>query len=233
MATGLMELLAGCAYLVMDFDGVLADSEPLFRRSWNRALATVGHSVSEEDYWLYWSSLGQGLEGEASRSGLGLTADDMERLRDLQRATYSAYCRSGIVPLADGAKELMELLNRQRCGLQGWAIASNTESGLVREVLRHGGAPEPKLLVGGEGLRRKPAPDIFRRAAELLEAAPADCLVVEDSAKGISAARAGGFPVVRVLNGQNRFHRSKALMDLDGLQPLLSDLARRDGLLNA
>ncbi|MGM0627877.1 MAG: hypothetical protein ACQETZ_06940, partial [Candidatus Fermentibacterota bacterium] len=63
MTNGLTALLSGATHLILDFDGVVADSEPLFRRSWNHALSSVGHRVSEEDYWLHWSSLGEGLEG--------------------------------------------------------------------------------------------------------------------------------------------------------------------------
>ncbi len=225
MTAGLPGLLDGATHLILDFDGVVADSEPLFRRSWNRALSTVGHSVAEEDYWLHWSSLGEGLEGEAARSGLELSPTEMEALRSLQADTYAEFCRRGMVPLAPGAEELLALLAQKGLRLQGWAIASNTESRLVKRVLREAGAPLPPLLVGGEGLRRKPAPDIFLRASRTLGAEPARCLVVEDSVKGIRAALAGGFPVIRILNSQNRFHQAPAIMDLKGLQPLVAALA--------
>lgn len=227
MSIGLPELLSGATHLILDFDGVVADSEPLFRRSWNHALSSVGHSVSEEDYWLHWSSLGEGLEGELSRSGLELSEARRERLRAMQRKAYTGYCRRGLVPLAPGAGELLELLLERDCGLRGWAIASNTDSRLVEEVLRRAGAPLPTHLIGGEGVNRKPAPDIFLRASGLLEAEPASCLVVEDSIKGIRAALAGGFPVVRVLNPQNRSHRAPAMLDLEGLAPLYQALTER------
>ncbi len=227
MTNGLTALLSGATHLILDFDGVVADSEPLFRRSWNHALSSVGHRVSEEDYWLHWSSLGEGLEGELSRSGLELSEARRERLRAMQREAYAGYCRQGLVPLARGARELLGLLEEGGCGLRGWAIASNTDSRLVEEVLRRAEAPLPPLLVGGEGLNRKPAPDIFLRASELLEAEPARCLVVEDSVKGIRAALAGGFPVVRVLNPQNRSHGAPAMLHLEGLAPLSRALTER------
>jgi len=227
MIKGLPTLLSDATHLILDFDGVVADSEPFFRSSWNHALSAVGHSVSEEDYWLFWSSLGGGLDGELSRSGLELSEVRRHRLREMQRKAYSGYCREGLVPLAPGAGELLDLLSQGDFCLEGWAIASNTDSRLVEEVLKRAEAPLPPLIVGGEGLNRKPAPDIFLRASGLLEAEPARCLVVEDSIKGIRAALAGGFPVVRVLNPQNRSHGAPAMLDLEGLAPLYRTLTER------
>jgi sugar-phosphatase len=73
----------------------------------------------------------------------------------------------------------------------------------VERLLRAGGAPVPPVI-GGEGLRPKPAPDIFLAAARHLGLPPAATLVVEDTEKGIRAARAGGFPVLLVRNRYNR-----------------------------
>jgi beta-phosphoglucomutase-like phosphatase (HAD superfamily) len=46
----------------------------------------------------------------------------------------------------------------------------------------------------------KPAPDVFLHAARLLKVAPESCVVVEDSAAGVSAARAAGMRVIAITN---------------------------------
>ena len=51
---------------------------------------------------------------------------------------------------------------------------------------------------GTEIERGKPWPDIFLKAAEKAHAAPADCLVLEDSEAGIQAAHAAGIDVLCV-----------------------------------
>jgi HAD superfamily hydrolase (TIGR01509 family) len=51
-----------------------------------------------------------------------------------------------------------------------------------------------------EAGRGKPAPDVFLKAAEHLEAEPSGCVVIEDSANGIRAAVAAGMPVIAVPN---------------------------------
>jgi len=216
-----VELFRSRELLIFDFDGVLADSEPWYRRSWNDALAPWGHVIPERDYWLYWSSMGEGLEGEIRRCGLRGIDPDLAAAR--QRAAYGEYCREGRIPLFPGVVELLESLSRERPDGRRFCIASNTVSDLVRTVLVEAGAPVP-TIVGGEGLRPKPFPDIFLRAAESFGTAPGDALVFEDSQKGMTAAAAGGFPCVLVRNRCNRdldISHEACLEDIGGLLRML------------
>jgi HAD superfamily hydrolase (TIGR01509 family) len=199
-APGFEELFRAAELLIFDFDGVLADSEPWFRRSWNHALSLWSHVIPERDYWLYWSSLGQGLEGEVLRNGLQGIEPDLARAR--QKQAYEGYCRDGLIPLFPGVRELLERLSGRDGDGRRFCIASNTGSDLVRTVLLRAGAPVP-IIVGGENLRPKPHPDIFLRVADLLSVPPCRTLVFEDSQKGASAAMQGGFPFVLVRNPCN------------------------------
>ena len=52
------------------------------------------------------------------------------------------------------------------------------------------------MVARREGLPGKPAPDTYLRAAELLGATPAECVVVEDALSGVQSGAAGGFAVV-------------------------------------
>jgi HAD superfamily hydrolase (TIGR01509 family) len=61
-------------------------------------------------------------------------------------------------------------------------------------------------LSGEQVLRSKPEPDIFLKVAEVLNVDPADCLVIEDSASGIKAAKRAGMKCIgyRNLNSGNQ-----------------------------
>ncbi len=209
-----------CGAVLFDFDGVLADSEPFFRRSWNAALEPWGHSITPEDYWLYWSSLGEGLEGEIRRNGLqNIDADQAARS---QREIYEGYCRRGDIPLFPRVKMLLaRLSSASEMSIPPFCIASNTRSWIVKEILQHCNAHIP-ALVGGEGLRKKPAPDIFLLAASRLGVMPSDILVFEDSWKGIRAAEEGGFQSVLVLNDLNRGLDIRSGYAINGIGSILT-----------
>lgn len=216
---GISRFLDRTEAMLLDFDGVIADSEPFFRISWNRALEPWGHSISEGDYWKYWTSMGEGLEGEIRRKGL--TSVDPETAYRRQKSAYREIVESGSIPLFPGARRLLDsLAEGDRWGGRPFCIASNTPAETVRRILRNGGCTVPEVI-GGEGLRKKPAPDIFLEAASRLGCSPGATMVLEDSWKGVSAADKGGFFTVLVLNRYNRDLGISSDFRIDGLEPLI------------
>jgi beta-phosphoglucomutase-like phosphatase (HAD superfamily) len=219
----LLDLIRDSELLLFDFDGVLADSEPFYRESWNRALEPWNHIIDEEEYWLHWSSLGEGLEGEIRRHSLRHV--DAEKALSNQKRIFEEFCLEGMIPLFPGVgKLLLILISLEEQGRMKLAIASNTSAELVRVVLTKNGAPVP-LIVGGDGLRKKPFPDIFLRAASLMGVSPASTLVFEDARKGIIAADRGGFRSVFVENSRNRTMKAGGLCRIPGIGHLLHILA--------
>ncbi|MEZ7755479.1 HAD-IA family hydrolase [Microbacterium paraoxydans] len=78
-----------------------------------------------------------------------------------------------------------------------WAVATSSNRAVATARMRGAGIPAPALLVAAEDVDRgKPAPDPYLRAARLLGRDPRDCVVFEDSAPGIRAARASGAGLV-------------------------------------
>jgi len=210
----LTELWNGADAVVFDFDGVLADSEPFYRMSWNSVLGQYGHAVSEKTYWKYWAFLGQGLAGEITRTGLSVP--DLEAARLQQRELYAGYCKNGTVPLFPLAGKVLNTVSL----LTKCVIASNTHSSVVRSILKSKVDTFPHII-GGEGLRSKPFPDIFLRASEFLSVEPSRCLVFEDAWKGVKAADEAGMPAVLVRNRYNAgFQASEAACEIDGLNEL-------------
>lgn len=78
--------------------------------------------------------------------------------------------------------------------LFGFRFGEPRKGQTAGDFFRHADVPEKRL-----GLKPKPAPDIFRRAAELLKA-DQNVLFIQDSAQGVAAAKAAGFDVVQVLS---------------------------------
>ncbi|MBN1435368.1 HAD family phosphatase [Candidatus Fermentibacterales bacterium] len=221
----LPEALARTGLLIFDFDGVLADSEPLHRRAYNSVLARWGYEIPQAEYWLYWTSRGEGIAGEIARGNL--RGVDPDRVVREKRSIFEEYCRSGAVPLFPEAAALLSYL---QCSAR-WrvVIASNTPAGLVRAVLESAGAPVPPII-GGDGLRQKPAPDIFLKALEHMDCDPLAAMVFEDAEKGLIAAAGAGVGATLVLGELNRDLGLRADYVVEGPAGILESLRRAETL---
>lgn len=212
--------------LLFDFDGVLALSEPLHRAAVNAALAPYGVAVPPEEYWEFWSSKGEGLEGQQRRHAPALDHVPAARAMAEKARIFREWCLSGRVPLHPRTPALLaRLLEPGRGWSRPFTIASNTPRDQVEAVLRAGGAPLVPVT-GGEALPIKPAPDIFLAAARALGVPPADCLVFEDTEKGLRAAAAAGSPAVLVRTPENRGLALPAAREVDGLERLFEVMDR-------
>lgn len=212
----LSELWKNARAVLFDFDGVLADSEPFYRKSWNMVLANYNHTVPENEYWKHWAFFGRGLAGEIERTGLSIDNDDIDSLARAQKDLYRDFCNKGMVPLFNHAPAVLTMA----IGKKACAIASNTHSELVKTIAKSQIYTLPPVI-GGEGLRRKPFPDIFLKASEYLSVAPSRCLVFEDAWKGVKAAESAGMPVVLIRNAYNAgLPAPEANCEIQGLQEL-------------
>ena len=101
------------------------------------------------------------------------------------------------------------------------ALVTNTRRDLTERALNSIGRHYFSVSVCGDEVEHaKPAPDIYRRAAELLGFEPGECLAVEDSVTGAAAAEAAGCPVLVipyevVVPGSPRRRHENSLSELD------------------
>ncbi|MBN2057085.1 HAD family phosphatase [bacterium] len=185
----LEELFRDQEAVLLDFDGTLADSEPYHYLTNRAAFAIYGHHIDEAEYYLFWTSKGEGPAGEIRRHGL--RAIDPEKVREHKRCLFQEVCESGAVKLFPETAELLACL---ACSSMAAAIVTNSERSHVEAVLATNGVPKPgvPIITGGAGFRPKPHPDLLLHAADVLDTAPRRCVVIEDTEKGLEAARAAG-----------------------------------------
>lgn len=177
---------------VFDMDGLLVDTEPLWRVAETELLARHGVEFTDADAAAtHGRSILASLEVYAGRIGDADPAVLERELLDLMREAYAAG-----PPLRPGARELVGAL-RGRVPL---AIASNTGEVLVRLALERTGLLDAfTVIASGFDLgRSKPDPTVYRVACEALGVAPGDAVAFEDSPAGVASARAAGLLVVGV-----------------------------------
>lgn len=180
--------------ILFDFDGVLADTEPIHFACWREVLAEFGMELPM-------SRLPEfvGVADRAMLERLGaerrppISAEQLwpsyARKRDLFRARIA---RQQVV-----RPETIELVRGLHARYRLAVVSSSHRSEVEPPLERAGIRPFFQALVCGMEVRNlKPAPDPYLRAAELVEAR---CpLVVEDSDAGVASGSAAGFKVLRI-----------------------------------
>ena len=175
---------------IFDLDGVLTDTAEYHYRGWKRLADEIGIPFTREE--------NEALRGIPRRESLLLILKEREyseqqilEMMERKNRYYLEFIRD-ISPhdLLPGARELLEEI--QVAGLKS-ALGSASKN--AAEVIeRLGIAHWLDAVADGHSVKvQKPAPDLFLYAAAQLGLSPAECVVVEDAAAGIEAARAGGF----------------------------------------
>ena len=178
--------------LIFDMDGVIVDSNGMHRESWEAFNRRYGLETTEEMHQRMYGKRNDQIVRDFFGDGItALEVDARGRAKEqLYREMMNGRTRSFQVP------GLREFLDRHRDLPMG--VASNAEPENVAFVLDELGLrPYFRVVVDGHQVHHpKPHPDIYLRAAELLETEPANCVVFEDSHSGAAAAVAAGMRVI-------------------------------------
>jgi beta-phosphoglucomutase len=185
--------------IVFDFDGVIADSEPLHLRCYQQVLAPRGVELSADEYYADYVGFDD-LEA-FTRIGLahGLPMNDgllaqliVEKTRVFEAVTASADV------LFPGAIACIERL----AAAFPLGIASGALKQDITGILRRHGLERyfAFIVASGDTPRSKPAPDPYMRAAQLHGLPPSACLAIEDSKWGIESARSAGLRCIGITN---------------------------------
>jgi len=211
--------------IIFDFDGVIADTEPLHFESLRRTLADIEIMLTEQDYYAnYLGFDDRGCILEALRINRHpIVPSLIEELMAKKAAAYLTSIKDHLV-IFPGVREFIE------------AAAATYPIAIASGALR----PEIELVLEEIGIRKafvhitsaedvtcgKPNPEPFLQALAGLNRhqstapiSPDSCLVIEDSLPGIRAAKAAGMKVLAVANT----HTIQDLHEADAISSSLSE----------
>ena len=207
------------AAIVFDFDGVLADSEPLHLRVYQELLEPQGIHLDRPTYearYLGYDDVGV-FQKFAEDYNLMLGDEEIELLIEAKSRRFQELVASGDV-LYPGAAALV-----QRLGA-AWplGIASGALRHEIEAILRGGRLNHHFVFIvaSGDTHESKPAPDPYRRAVELHAVMPSECLAIEDSRWGIESAKAAGLWCVAITHTYPRDQLALADRVVDSLDEL-------------
>ena len=184
--------------VILDMDGLLIDTEPIWRAATFSVFAALGIRLSDDDLL---STTGQPIgdliplwRQRAGPKDQRAQRSDAE-IADLITDQVVAHVIAEGQPMP-GVARAVELCTRLGLSL---AIASSSPLLLIDAVC-------DRLGLGGIQVRcsaadeanGKPAPDVYLAAARRLGVSPASCVAIEDSPNGIAAAKAAGMRCVAV-----------------------------------
>ena len=179
----------GLDAVVFDMDGVLIDTEPVWRQVEISVFASLGVRVTEEE----------------CRETMGLRIDEVVQLRYAEQPWTGASAEQvgerildGVVAHVRAHGVAMDGVAEAFAAVRGaglaCAVASSSPRRLISAVLERLGLATRVDVVcsADEEVHGKPAPDVYRSSARLLGVDPAACLAVEDSVNGVLSALAAG-----------------------------------------
>jgi len=219
---------SGAPVVIFDCNGVLVDSESLVTRVLSESFERAGFALTPEIIARFFTG---------------------RRLADVVQDVEQAAGRS--LPAAFAERVSVEILTRFRTDLRAtphvaqalaWirgpkCVASSSSIARIRATLDATGLAkffEPYLFSASQVGHGKPAPDLYLYVANWMCVQPRDCIVVEDSAVGVTAAVAAGMRAIGFVGGSHAGGRlaehprslgaSAAISDMRALKSTIVDL---------
>ncbi|MFO0730735.1 MAG: HAD family phosphatase [Nitrospiraceae bacterium] len=216
--------------IIFDFDGVIADTEPLHFAALQQVLADIGITLTEAAYYAdYLGFDDRGCFTAALQANQRpITPPLLKDLMARKATAYLAAVRQRLV-IFPGVRELVqEASDRYHLAIASGALRPEIELILeeagIRKQFRH-------ITSAEDVTRGKPAPDPFLHALEGLNRVDGraalharDCLVIEDSLPGIRAAKSAGMRVLAVANT----HTVQDLAEADAITHSLTETSLAD-----
>lgn len=195
---------------IFDLDGVITDTARYHYLAWKALAAGLGYNFPREQ--------GERLKGVSrlqsleivleSCTGLTLTQEEKERLAEQKNNIY-LHMIEKLAPgdILPGIENFLEKIKKE-----GYltALGSASKSGkMILDTL--GIMPLFDVVVDGNVIQNaKPDPEVFLKAAEMLDIEPGSCIVIEDARAGVQAAKAGGMYCIGI--GEEKYLKEADLV---------------------
>ena len=199
--------------LIFDLDGVIVNTENNHFIAWKEIAHSLGINFTKKDNEL--------LKGISRRDSLlailelgniHLSELQIEHLllekNEKYKLSISNINKKNILV---GVEELLEDARRRNISLAIGSSSKNASFILEKLELK----PFFNAIIDGSMVSKaKPDPEVFLKAAETINLQPSECIVFEDSARGVEAARAGGFKVFVVGNKSVQYSGDKYINNM-------------------
>ena len=178
--------------IIFDLDGVICFTDKYHYQAWKELADREGIYFDEKiNDRLRGVSRMQSLDIILERASREYTEEEKESMAAMKNESYVKLLENmSTKDLSDEVKNTLDELRRR-----GYKLAIGSSSKNTKKILKQIGLVDyfDAISDGTNITKSKPDPEVFLKAADMVEEKPQNCLVVEDAAAGIDAACAGGF----------------------------------------
>jgi len=207
--------------VIFDMDGVIVDSEPMHFEVDRRVLERCDFVAGDEVLSKYvavpnpimWKALKEEFDLKMS----------VEELLELQTQLKVEVMKETCFEAIDGIMDLISYLKKNNIKM---AIASSSPRFFIEYVVKSLSIHDcfDVIISGDEVKKGKPNPDIFLKASEMLEVKTSECVVIEDSANGVSASVSAGIKCIGYKNpNSGNQDLSNAFIIVDSIRKISFD----------
>lgn len=196
--------------VVFDMDGVLIDSEPLWRKAEIKVLGNYGILLTEDDCKRL-----MGLRTDEVVKQILKDFDADYSVEKITREVLDAVCvlimEDG--KTVDGMFDIVKTLSDKNIPL---AVATSSPMQVVNTVLEKTGLKSYfNTVVSAEKFPYgKPHPEVYLQACRLLGFSPTECVAVEDSVNGVISARASRMQVIAMPDIESKENKAFGASDV-------------------
>ena len=218
--------MADIRAIVFDFDGVLANSEPLHLRAYQAVLAEIGITLDREEYYTHYLGFDDVTAFRVISERRGRRWSDAEIAEILERKTvvFDDIVTSSDVLYPEAVPCVRRLAESMPLGIASGALRHEIVA-ILRGADLEGSFQF--IVAAGETAASKPAPDPYRRAAELHGVPAGQCVAIEDSRWGIESAKGAGLRCVGITQTYSAAGLPGADAIIDSLDEFTVDLLSR------
>ena len=176
-------------------DGLMLDSEPIYKASWQDSCRDLGFELDDHSYETFIGRPPSDCEPELQEH-FG-PQFPLVRFQARWPQLWREIAERDGIPLKPGFEDLYALLNKRGLPI---AVATSSDADYTRFTLEAAGlANHFRVIVTRDQVENgKPAPDLYREAARRLGQDAAGCLALEDSDAGVLSAAAAGMRAIQV-----------------------------------
>lgn len=199
--------------LIFDLDGVIVNTENNHFIAWKEIADSLGVDFTKKhNELLKGISRRDSLLAILELGNIHLSDSQIEHLLFQKNEKYKlSISNINKKNILVGVEELLEDARRRNISLAIGSSSKNASFILEKLELK----PFFNAIIDGSMVSKaKPDPEVFLKAAETINLLPSECIVFEDSARGVEAAHAGGFKVFVVGNKRVQYSGDKYINNM-------------------